>query len=163
MINKLFVFLTCLTLVFLFLSKDVNKILAYQFLINNIDSLSKVGKKKEYINKYRLLLKREKQLLEEKQFYKQIYILLKKDLQNLTKKKILPKEWYNIKSIEWSNKTVKKYLSSVIHSKKEGKYHLQINTYLLNDDYSALVTQYNLTNIKNKNLVWEFSRTFRIK
>lgn len=185
--NKIYILLVSLILVFLFSLRDANKMLIYNFLISTINETKKLSidskdkntvKDKDkfkyaakdiakyinkYIYKYRDILNNKKQLLVKKIFYKKINFLWKKDLHNLIKKNIPPKEWYKIKSIEWNNKEISKNLKSPVILKKNGSYHLNIYAYLLNEDYSALVIQYNLTNIKNKNLIWEFSRTFKTK
>lgn len=163
MINKFYILFASLILAVLFTFKDTNKILVYQFLISGIDSVKKIGVKNNNIAKYKVALKYKKQLLVKKLFYKKINILWKKDLHNLIKKNIPPKEWHEIKSIEWNNKELAKYLKPPVTLKKEGNYHLKIYTYLLNENYSALVIQYDLINTQNKNLIWEFSRTFKTR
>lgn len=156
--NKIYVFFSIMCIVALLTHKDTNKVLIHQFLISSITTTGITS-----LYKYKKVLETKKNLLIKKIFYEKINLLWKKDLSNLVKNKIVPKQWFNIKSLEWNNTAISKNLVFPGSLNKQGSYLLQISTYLLNKDYSALVIQYNLVNLKDNNLIWELSRTFQTK
>lgn len=158
----LFLFLFALVLS-LIIKKNINEIAVNQFLINNVVKLELLGFKEKEISYYAKILKNKNRLLVQKQFYKKINILWRKDLAILTQKKILPLEWFKIKSIEWNNNKIKNHLNPPIYLNPSGTFHLKIYTYLLDNNYSALVIQYNLIKVSDQNLLWELSRTLKVK
>lgn len=161
--KKLFISFFILALVLILVKKIISPITYNKLLLSGANNLINLGLTNKHFLLYKQNLKHKNRLFKKKLFYNHLNILWTLDINNLKTHKILPKEWFEIKNIEWNNKEIAQYLDLPISLNKKGKFQLKIYTFLLNKDYSAIVIQYDLIKISNQNLLWEFSRTFKIK
>ncbi len=98
-----------------------------------------------------------------------IYYLWKQDIEKLLLYQKIPKEWQNIKTIEYiplsdSAKTLLEKVKAPIRTHTDGEYTLQIGVDDWQDkEYLNLLVQYHLIDSKTGNTVWELDRNLKVK
>lgn len=96
-----------------------------------------------------------------------IYHLWKQDIEKLVLHKKIPREWGEIKTIEYvplseSSRELLEKVKAPIRTHEKGKYHLQIKVDDWQDkEFLNLLIQYHLIDIPTGNTVWELDRNLK--
>lgn len=93
--------------------------------------------------------------------------LMKYDFQKLKKSNSLPPTLYNVKQIQFFNRSEslnleKNKLENFINLKQAGKFKLTVEFYPFPEDESAHLVQFNWINVKTKDKVWEVNRVYKL-
>lgn len=101
--------------------------------------------------------------------YLQLQQQWEEDVHNLEASPKLPKAWFDVKELEITGGTpeTKSWLRRIhvpLKTKKDGHYKLEVLVVAWEEEgkQGALV-QYNLTDLKTQNMIWELGRTFILR
>lgn len=100
--------------------------------------------------------------------HKKLMVLWEKDIANLKEAKQLPRFWNNIRSVKMipGDSRAKKWVKKIkppVATKKEGQFDMEILVLGWKDDEDGshgAIIQYDVTEIRKQNLIWELGRTF---
>ncbi len=100
--------------------------------------------------------------------HKKLEKLWREDIEQLEKSGKLPSAWFDTGKIEMIGGTpetrqILQSISTPLKVKKNGQFGLELLIIVWEDDHSrGTVFQYNLTNLKTGNTIWEMARTLML-
>lgn len=96
-----------------------------------------------------------------------LIFLLKKDFEHLKKSNSLSKNLYDVRQIQFYNKSeslnlIQSELKSFIKIKKSGQFIITVDFYSFPEESNSYLVQLNWINAKTKDKVWEVNRVYRL-
>ncbi len=96
-----------------------------------------------------------------------LMLLLKKDFDHLKKSNSLSKNLYDVRQIQFYNKSeslnlVQSELKSFIRIKKSGQFIMTVDFFSFPQEDNSYLVQLNWINAKTKDKVWEINRVYRL-
>ena len=96
-----------------------------------------------------------------------LMILLKKDFEHLKKSNSLSKNLYDVRQIQFYNKSetlnlVQNELKSFIKIKSSGQFIMTVDFYSFPEEKNSYLVQLNWINAKTKDKVWEINRVYKL-
>ncbi len=96
-----------------------------------------------------------------------LILLLKKDFEHLKKSNSLSKNLYDVRQIQFYNKSetlnlAQSELRSFIKIKKSGQFIMTVDFFSFPQEDNSYLVQLNWINAKTKDKVWEINRVYRL-